>query len=41
MPEDGIKVDFNKMKVIKEETRPLTSSDIRSLLSLVGYYRGL
>ncbi|KAH0728122.1 hypothetical protein KY284_003987 [Solanum tuberosum] len=36
---DGIKVDPKKTDVIRNWPRPLTPSDIRSFLGLVGYYR--
>ncbi|WMV54222.1 hypothetical protein MTR67_047607, partial [Solanum verrucosum] len=36
---DGIKVDPKKTDVIRNWPRPLTPSDIRSFLSLAGYYR--
>ncbi|WMV58989.1 hypothetical protein MTR67_052374, partial [Solanum verrucosum] len=36
---DGIKVDPKKTDVIRNWPRPLTPSDIRSVLGLAGYYR--
>ena len=36
---EGIKVDPKKTEAVKNWPRPLSSSDIRSFLSLAGYYR--
>jgi len=36
---NGIEVDPKKMDAVKCWPRPLTPSDIRSLLGLAGYYR--
>ena len=36
---EGVEVDPTKTKVFKNWTRPLTLTNIRSFLDLVGYYR--
>jgi len=35
---EGIKVDSQKVKAIREWSRPNNVTDIRSFLGLVGYY---
>ncbi len=37
---EGIKVDPNKIAVIKDWPRPKTQKDVRSFLGLAGYFRG-
>lgn len=39
MPSKGIEVNPKKMDVVNSWPRPLTLSNIRNFLGLVGYYR--
>ena len=39
MSEKGVEVDPRKTEAIKNWQKPLTPTDIRSFLGLVGYYR--
>lgn len=36
---DGIKMDPKKIEVLRNWSRPLTPTDIRSFLGLTGYYK--
>ena len=36
---EGIRVDSQKIKAVKQWTRPTSAADIRSFLGLAGYYR--
>ena len=39
MSSDGIRVDPQKVEAVRKWPRPMTPTDIRSFLGLVGYYR--
>lgn len=40
MSSEGIKVDPEKIRAIREEPVPTNSTELRSFLVLAGYYRG-
>ena len=39
MSDQGVEVDLKKTEAVKNWTKPLTPTNIRGFLGLVGYYR--